>query len=470
MENKNTKKSFWQNFKMPNSYVIIFFVMVVAAVLTWIVPAGQYDRAVDPKTGREVIVQGSYHEVDPNPVGPIGVFKAVADGFVNASDIVFFIIFAYGFVYMLIKNGTFDALMGTVMRVFRKADWVMFVAIMLLFGVLGATMGMAEETYGMFPIFIGLAVALGYDAIVGGAIVSIGATTGFSSAILNPFSLGVASGIAGVSITDGMWFRLVCWVVFEAIAIGYVLHYAFKIKKDPTKSILYGTKLELSLSGKTKEEMMELKMNWRHKACAAVFVLTICILVYGTLVYGWYIQELSTLFIIAMVIAGLIGGNGPSEIVENFVEAARIMINGAMIVGMARGILIVLQSGLIIDTIVYGMSSLLEGTSGIISGILMIFVQNVINFFVPSGSGQAAVSMPIMAPLADMLGLTRNTAILAYLFGSGYSDMFWPTSVCMICGLMGIPVNKWYKFVTPLFGLFMAAQVVLMTIAVVIHY
>jgi len=468
MENNNTKKSFWERFTMPNSYVIIFAMIILAALLTWIIPAGTYDRAVDPNTGREVVVQGSYHEVEASPVGPIGAIKAIADGFVNASDITFFIIFAYGFVHVLMKNGTFDAIIGTVMRLFRKADWMLFVAIMILFGVLGSTMGMAEETYGMFPIFIGLATALGYDAIVGGAIVSIGASTGFAAATLNPFTIGVASGIAGVNLTDALWYRLICWVVFEAIAIFFTLRYAFKIKKDPTRSILYGTKLDLATSGMTKEELMSIKMTGRHKACAAIFVITIGLLIYGTMVYGWYIQELSTLFIIAMIAAAIVGGNNANQIAESFVEAGRIMLNGAMMVGMARAILIVLQNGMIIDTVVYSLASLLNGTSGMISGILMVVVQNVINFFIPSGSGQAAVSMPIMAPLADMLGLSRQVAVLAFQFGDGFSNMFWPTSVCMVCGLMGIPLNKWYKFAAPLFGLFVIAEVVLIAGAVLV--
>ena len=469
MENNTTKKSFWERFNL-NSYVIIFAMIVISAVLTWIIPAGQFDRAVDPNTGREIVVQGSFHEVEASPVGPIGAIKAIADGFVNASDITFFIIFAYGFVHVLMKNGTFDAIIGTVMRLFRKADWLLFMAIMILFGALGSTMGMAEETYGMFPIFIGLATALGYDAIVGGAIVSIGASTGFAAATLNPFTIGVASGIAGVSVTEGLWFRLICWVVFEAIAISFTLTYAMRIRKDPTKSILYGTKLDLATSGMTKEELMSLKMTWRHKACAAIFVGTIVLLVYGTMKYGWYIQELSTLFICAMIIAAIVGGNNANEIAESFVEAARIMVNGAMMVGMARAILIVLQNGMIIDTVVNFLAGLLQGTSGVVSGILMVLVQNVINFFIPSGSGQAAVSMPIMAPLADMLNLTRQSAVLAFQFGDGFSNMFWPTSVCMVCGLMGIPLNKWYKFAAPLFGLFITAEIVLMSIAVVIGF
>lgn len=462
------KESFITKIKVPNSFVLIFLMVCIAAIMTWIIPAGEFDRVLEGS--RQIVVQGSYHAVEGVKIGPIGVFEAVVAGFTDAADIIFFIVFAYGFVYALMKNGTFDAMMGSVMRTFEKQALLLFAVVMVIFGVLGSTMGLSEETYGMFPIFIGLATALGYDAIVGASIVTIAVSTGFASATLNPFTVGVAQGIAGVELYSGITFRVLCWFVFMAIAMIYVFAYAAKIKKDPTKSLVYGVPLGVTVSGLTKEEMMSLEMTGRHKLCGLVFIVTIGLLIWGTTTRGWYIAEIATLFLIAMVVVGLVGGATPNEIAENFVTAAKDMMFGALMVGMSRAILIVLQEGMIIDSVVWGLSQMLNGTSGRISGILMVVVQNLLNFFIPSGSGQAAVSMPIMAPLADLVGLTRQQAVLAFQFGDGYSNMFWPTSVCMICGLMGIPVDKWYKHVTPLFCLMFLAQVILMSVAVFIGY
>lgn len=469
MSNQNQNASLASKIKIPNSFVIIFIMIVIAAVMTWIIPAGQFDRVIN-ETGREVVVQGSYHAVEGVQIGPFGLFQAIVDGFTAAADIIFFIVFAYGFVFALMKNGTFDAMMGAVMCRFQDNAFLLFLVVMILFGILGSTMGMSEETYGMFPIFIGLATALGYDAIVGGAIVTIAVSTGFASATLNPFTIGVAQGIAGVELYSGIGYRILCWFVFMTISVTYILSYAAKIKKDPTKSLVYGEKLGITTSGLTKEELMSIPMTGKHRLCSLVFLAVIGFLVWGTTTQGWYISEIATLFLIGMVVVGLIGGNTPNEIAENFVLAAKDMMFGALMVGMSRAILIVLENGMIIDSVVYGLSQVLNGTSGVISGVLMVVVQNLLNFFIPSGSGQAAVSMPIMAPLADLVGLTRQQAVLAFQFGDGYSNMFWPTSVCMICGLMGIPVNKWYKFVTPLFIIMFIAQVVLMSVAVMIGF
>ncbi len=467
-EEVKEKGGFLSRIKVPNSFVLIFIMICLAAIMTWVIPAGEFDRVMEG--GREVVVQGSYHRVSGVKVGLIGVFQAVVEGFTDAADIIFFIVFAYGFVHALMKNGTFDAMMGAVIRKFENNSLLLFRVVMIIFGVLGSTMGLTEETYGMFPIFIGLATALGYDAIIGGAIVSIAVSTGFASATLNPFTIGVAQGIAGVELYSGIGFRIVCWFIFMGIIFVYIFAYAKRIKKDPTKSLVYGEKLGITISGLSKEELMALKMTGRHKACVAVFIATIALLVWGTTTRGWYIQEIATLFLIAMVVVGLIGGASPDEIAENFVSAAKDMMFGALMVGMSRAILIVLQKGVIIDTVVWGLSQMLNGTSGALAGVLMLVVQNLLNFFIPSGSGQRAVSMPIMAPLADLVGLTRQQAVLAFQFGDGYSNMFWPTSVCMICGLMGIPVNKWYKFVAPLFGIMFIAEVVLMVVAVSIGY
>ena len=462
MENNKKKR----RFTVPNSYVIIFIMICICAVMTWIVPAGEYDRVLN-EAGRSVIVPGSYHAVRSNPIGIIGIFSAIEQGFLQTADIIFFIIFAFSFVNMLMKNGTFDGIMGAVIRKTSgfNVQWL-FVVIMMLFGILGSTMGMSEETYGMYPVFIGMAAALGYDAIVGASIVYIGVQVGFASATLNPFTVGVANGIAEITMSSHMLiYRIICFVLFEFVAIIYVWRYATKIKKDPTKSLLYGTEFAKLGTDKTQEELVLAPLTLRHKLCALEFAATIGLLVWGVIAKGWYIDELAVLFLMAMVVVGITGGATPNEIAMNLVDSARGMMFGALIVGISRGILICLQDGMIIDTVLYSLSNMLSGFSGTMNAVVMVVVQNILNFFIPSGSGQAAVSMPIMAPLSDLVGVNRQVAVLAFSFGDGYSNMFWPSGVATAAGLMGLPINKWYKWIAPLFGIFFLMQIVLITVA-----
>ena len=220
----------------------------------------------------------------------------------------------------------------------------------------------------------------------------------------------------------------------------------------------------------SKEKMAQLPFTIRHKIIILVFVATIVLLVYGTTQYGWYLSELSALFIISMFVVGLIGGFGPSEICKKFVEAAGEILFGAVVIGVARSLVLVMNDGNIIDSLVYYLSSALGNLPKGIAAVGMVIVQNILNFFIPSGSGQAAVSMPIMAALADSIGMERQVAVLAFQFGDGFSNMFWPTVIATECGIMGIPLQKWYKFMWPLFIMMFALQLVLIMIATGIGY
>ncbi len=457
------------SFRFPHSYVIIFGIIVLVTLLTYIIPAGQFERVVDEVSGRTLVVPGTFQYVEQSPVGPFEMFVCIQQGFIDVADIIFFIVFAYGFVYMLIKNGTFDALIGSMLRGLGNKVGALIPLAMVLFIFLGSTVGILEETYGMIPIFIGLAVAMGYDAIVGSAMVYVGAATGFAAATLNPFTIGVAQTVAGVEIGSGIGYRILCAVIFGGIAIGYTMWYAHRVKKDPTKSLMYGEKMELA-SSTDRDKLQATYATGRQKACGVLFVLTIAGLLVGTLKFGWYINQLAGLFLIMMIVVGLVGGFGPSKIAETFVESTKGVIFGALVVGLSRGVLIVMNEAQIVDTIVNFLANLLARTSGYLSAVGMLVMQNIINFFIPSGSGQAAVTMPIMAPVSDMIGLSRQIAVLAFQFGDGFSNMFWPTTVCMMCGIMNIPLNKWYKFIAPMFAMMFLAQILLMCGAVAIGY
>ena len=328
---------------------------------------------------------------------------------------------------------------------------------------------MFEETYGLIPVFISIAMALGYDAIVGGSVIYLGVAVGFAAATINPFTIGIAQEVAGVKMFSGLGYRILCFVVFMGISIWYVWRYARRIQKDPTKSYLYGEKIE-TLECASREEMMEIKMTTTHKLSCLLFVFTIGMLLYGTIKLGWYIDEIATLFIIMTIVSGLVSRFTPSEIADIFIEASKEMMYGALLVGISRSIAVIMENAQIIDTVVYWLATMLQHFRGMASAMGMLFAQNIINFFIPSGAGQALITMPILAPVGEMVGVSRQVSVLAYQFGDGFSNIFWPTSVFMMCGIMRLPINKWYRFVTPLFLIIFAASIVLLGAAVVIGY
>lgn len=299
-----------KKFKMPHAYVIIFSMTIITAILANIVPAGVFDRITDAD-GNEIVVAGSYHAVEKIGCSIFDMFKSIQLGFIDSAQIIFFIIFAYSFVYILIKNGTFDAVVGFILR--RIGDRVQLIipVCMLCFGILGSTMGMFEETYGLLPVFISIAAVIGYDAIVGGSIIYLGVAIGFAAATINPFTIGITQEVAGVALFSGLGYRIFCFVVFMTIAIVYVIHYANKIKKDPTKSYLHGIKIDMPDVG-SKEELMNTQFTTIHKISCVLFVFTIGMLLVGTIKLGWYIDEIATLFIIMTTITGLISKFTPS--------------------------------------------------------------------------------------------------------------------------------------------------------------
>lgn len=462
MEKKKRK------FKMPHTYVIIFSIVVLSAILANVVPAGEFDRVVND-LGQTVVVADSFHYLDKIGCSFFDMFVAIQQGFIDGGQIIFFIIFAYSFVYMLIKNGTFDAVIGALLRRVGDSIQLIIPVCIITFGILGSTIGLFEETYGLLPIFISIACALGYDAIVGSSIVYLGVAVGFAAATINPFTIGVAQQVSGVALFSGIEYRIFCFVVYMGVTLAYVWHYARKIKSHPEKSILYGQHIDIMEVG-SKDEMMAKEFTVRQKISCVLFVLTIVMLIFGTIRLGWYINQIAALFIIMMLAVAIVSGFSPDQIATYFIEASKDMMFGALIVGLSRAIPVIMENAKIIDTIVYSLSQMLMNFQGAFSAIGMLLVQNVINFFIPSGGGQALVTMPILAPVAEMVGLSRQIAVLAFQFGDGFSNIFWPTSVFMMCGIMRIPVDKWYKFVTPLFGLLFLCEILLLLGAVAIGY
>lgn len=455
--------------KVPHTYVIIFSLIILTAILTWIIPAGVYER-VEAPDGRMVVDPNSYHNVDPNPSMPFDVLQAYPRGLGAASSIVFFIFIVGGSFTMLTGTGAIQAGINSLAVKLRNNDKMMIPLFIIVFSIGGATIGMSEEAIVFVPIGIALARALGYDSIVGMAMVALGAAAGFTAAPMNPFTIGVAQTIAELPMFSGMWLRLIILVITWVLIIWYISRYAKKVKADPTKSYNYEREKLLESAEIDYDNLP--KMTGRHVAVLLIFAAGIGLLVFGVIQYGWYITEIGALFFGIGIVTGLVGGSKPSEMAVHFLQGAADISTGALVVGLARGILVIMEDAQIIHTVVHALAQFVVALPGAISAVGMLVVQSLINFAIPSGSGQAATTMPIMAPLADIAGLTRQTAVLAFQFGDGISNSIIPTSGTLLANLSiaKIKYEDWVKFVAPLILIWSGLAAVFCVIAALINY
>lgn len=457
-----------KRFSLPHIYVLLFAIIVVCTILTWILPAGAFDR-VENASGRMVAVAGTFHTVEPSPVGPFQMFQQIYNGFCDAGGVVFFVFISYASINIMISSGAFNGLVAFLLKIFKGRARVVIIPIfMTIVGLASSTIGLFEEWFPFIPVFASIATAMGFDAIVGLAIVGLGAGMGYSGAMMNPFTVGVAQGIAEVAPMSGMGFRLFCHICMIVVGAAITMRYALKIQADPSKSLTYGDE---SYAGMSEEDVQNAPFGIREKLVLCVLLVGIIAVVYGCKEYGWYFGELSAVFMIMGIISAIIMGWGPNVIGDKFSKGFTDVAMACMMIGLARGILMVLQAGNIVDTVVYYMSLPLSAFPAWLCGVAMLFVQTALNFLIPSGSGQAATSMPIMAPLADLLGVTRDTAVLAFQFGDGLSNIVWPTAFpATIAGLAGVKVEKWWKFIIPIFIALLAVQSVLMIVAALIGF
>lgn len=445
------KKKF--KFRVPNTYLLIFSLLVLIAAMTWIIPGGEYERTII--NGREVVVQNSFKYVDSNPQGFIDLFISPLKGFVEAGLIIGFILFVGGAFNVLAKTEAINSLINKLARAHKDSKLLqkLFIPVlMLMFSLGGATFGMNEEIIPFVLIIVPICLALGYDSIVGVAIPLVGAHIGFASAFLNPFNVGIAQGIADVPLFSGIGYRIISWAVSTVVAILFLLWYVKRLSKNPKISPTYEQD-----EHRRKNVHFDAVYNnnnhfsIRHKAVLAAFALCLVLIVFGVIELGWYIEEISAAFFIMGVAVGIIGGLKVDEFTKAFIDGAKDLVGTALIVALARATLVISRDGHIIDTVLYGLSPYIESSSPIFASQKMFVVQAIINFFVHSGSGQAALTMPIMAPLADLAGVTRQTAILAFQFGE-YTNIIIPTSAVTMGALSmaKVPWEKWAKWVLPL--------------------
>lgn len=438
--------------RVPHTWALLFALVAVAALATHLVPAGSYDRV--ERDGRTVVDPDSYHRVEPSPAGLGDLFLAFPRGLLETASIVFFIFLIGGAFGVVQATGAIEVAIDGVVRAAGGRGELALPLLMLLFAVGGGTIGMAEETLAFLPALVLLARRLGYDEVTGGAIALVGAGAGFAGAFLNPFTVGVAQGIAGLPLFSGLAFRLVVWATTTSIAIVYVVRYARRVRGTAAPTAA-GAAPARALSRR------------RTALVVGVLVATLGAVVVGTLWRQWGLLELSGLFLAAGIAAGLAGGLGASGTGEAFVAGAAGLTGGALVVGLARGVLVVLDGAHVTDTILHAMTDGLAGLPVTVSLGGIYAVQVLLNFLVPSGSGQAALSIPILAPLGDLVGISRQTTVLAYQLGDGFTNIFTPTSGYFMAGLalIGVPWTRWAAFIWRLQLLWVGAGLVLLFVA-----
>ncbi len=474
-------------FRAPDTTLILFGILVLAAVLTWFVPPGAFAKTEIEVPGvgaREVVVPGSFAPVEggrtlgERVVHSLGmILKAPILGITDpdAAPIIAFVLLIGGAFGVLTATGAVDTGLRAVVHAARRSralEAALIPLLMTVFSLGGAVFGMSEETIPFILIFVPLALALGYDSVVGVSIPFLGSAAGFAAAFINPFTVQVAQGIAGVPLLSGFAFRVGLWVVVTAIVIAFVMRHAARVRRDPTRSPTFAIDERKRHEGLHLDEAGHDRLTGRQWGVLGVFFAGLALLVWGVLTHGWYITEIAALFVGLAVAMAVVGGLGADTTAKSFMDGARDLVATAILIGLSRGILVILEDAQVIDPILNTLAGLLGGAGATASAMAMFAVQTAINFFVPSGSGQAALTMPVMAPLSDLLGVTRQTAVLAFQMGDGFTNMIIPTSAVLMGALTlaGVPWPSWARWVAPLqIGLFVLGLAAL-AVAVAVGY
>ena len=448
--------------RFPDSLVLIFGIIFAAQLLSYVLPHGEYNRVPVPDSDRTMVEDGTYHHIaadDAVTLPPWAFLKALPKGLAEAQDIIFLVFLVGGVIALLRESGAIDAALHGAVKKLGKAPWILIAGTLALFGLGSFTIGMGEEYVPLIPILVTMSLAMKLDSIVAMGMIWVPYGIGWACAGTNPFGVVIAQGIAGVPITSGLGTRWVLLIIFLAVGFQHVYAYARKIQKDPSASLVadvdYSTGFEMP---------KDVRITWQRILILVIFVAGLTTFVIGAQSRGWYITELNTIFMAIGLLAAIISMMTPNRASRTFIRGAAEMTSAALLIGFARTIEVVLKEGQIIDTIIHSIASLLEGTGPYVSAGGMLAVQTVCNFFIPSGSGQAYVTMPIMSPLATLTGVPQQVAVLAYQFGDGFTNMVVPTSALVMgtLALGKIPYTRWVRFVTPLLAkLFLMALVVL---------
>lgn len=504
---------------IPDTYVIVFFIIILSAVLTWVVPGGEFNRIEKPLpdgTTKTIIESNSFQYVENEPQ-TWQVFSAIFDGFVDKANIVVFILLIGGAFWIMNSSKAIDVGIYSFLRFTKRIEhWkffrifgvnnVIITFIMLMFSIFGAVFGMSEETIAFVIIFVPLAISMGYDSIVGVSMCFVAAGLGFAGALLNPFTIGIAQGLAGIPLFSGIEYRFFAFIIINLVGITFVLRYANKVKKHPKKSLVYED--DKYWRDKSNDDVENVKYYTPKSAWVTFFIIlgaliiysfvypmtemkvgnssstmpiipiltglyvitgllalrksvhffilnlllyTILFLIVGVMGYSWYVMKIATLFFAMGIASGIAMNYSPNKITKQFMDGVKDIMGAAMIVGLAGGIIIILQDGKVIDSLLYFISKGMADFGRVASIGMMYIMQTLINIIIPSGSAKAALTMPIMAPFSDLIGISRQATVMAFQFGDGFTNMITPTSGVLIgvLGVARIPYEKWVRWILP---------------------
>lgn len=452
-----------KQFKVPHVYAIIFALMVIFAVLTWIVPSGSYQR--QEVNGREVTVAGTYEQSEKTYIdeetgdevdlrqGVFDVLQAPTRGIQEAIEVVAFILIVVGSFQVITKTGAITSGMGRVVRRFKNKDILIIPIAMVLFALGGTSFGMAEETLPFFAIFMPIMMAMGFDSMTAFMVVFVGARTGYIASTINPFNVLIAQGILGIQGNPQLWLRMIAWVVLTAVAITWVVLYARRVKKNPESSITFEDDIAKKVEFAADESALDAEFTGRQKGVLAVFIAGMCLIIWGLVTQGWYMNEISAVFLAMGLLAGVIAGFSQDVIAQEFVAGIADFAFSAIVVGLARGILVIASDGMIIDTILNALATGLGGIPAVLFTTLLYAVENLLAILVPSSSGLAALTAPIFGPLTELMGLNPEAAVWALSMGSATMSLICPTSAILVAGLgvCKIKLGQWWKTVWKFF-------------------
>jgi len=447
--------------RFPTAYTILFLLIILVAALTWMIPAGQYDRTMNEEVGREVAVPGTYQTVDPNPQGFVDVMLAPTAGFydpdsyaANAIDVALFVLFLGGFLGVMNATGAIDTGIRSSMRHMEGHEIWMIPILMTLFAIGGTTYGMAEETLAFYAILIPVMIAAGYDAVTGVAIILIGAGIGVLGSTINPFATVIAANAANIPFTDGILLRFLLLGGGLVICSAYVMRYAMRVKADPSYSIVAKQRdahRKLFLQDQNAE-FKEATLNGTQIVALVIFALTFAVMIWGVSSQGWWMARMGALFFGSAILIGLIARLGEKKLTGSFVDGARDLLGVALVVGLARGIVVIMEQGMIADTILHSAETSLGGLPELAFINLMFWIEVGMSFFVPSSSGLAVLSMPILAPLADFANVGRDLVVTAFQSANGLVNLINPTFAVVVGGLAigRVSYDRWIAFIWPL--------------------
>lgn len=504
-KNKKRKISF------PTAFTVLFIILVLAAVLTYIIPAGLYARLeydsdenvflvnntngeidtlpatqetldslnvkmdlekfLDGSITKPIAIPGTYEKIEQSPQGILDIIISPVEGIMDTVDIMVFVLILGGIIGLVNKTGAFDAAIAALSKKTQGKEFLLIVVVYALIALGGTTFGMAEETIALYPVLMPIFLATGYDPIVCIAAIYMGSSIGSMFSTVNPFSVVIASNAAGISFNEGLTFRIIGLVLASIITIVYIYRYAKKIKKDPSTSLTYEDKAKIKdrfLKGYDPEKVVP--FNWRRILILIIFLGAFPVMVWGVSVGGWWFTEMSALFLAVAIILMFLSGLTEKEAVNTFIAGAADLVGVALVIGVARAINIIMDNGMISDTLLFYTSSAVEGMSGGLFAAVQMLLFSILGFFIPSSSGLATLSMPIMAPLADTVGLSREIVVTAYNWGQGWMAFITPTGLILATlELVDVTYNKWLKFIMPLMiitGIFSVLMLVLRTIII----